>query len=276
MNDTAETRSILLNIRADTGVAVLTLNRPAQYNAFNLAMVAQWQAALMQVESDAGIRALVVTGAGKAFCAGGDMHELEGFTGMDALQRKAYLWENVHRIPLLLERIDCPVIAALNGTARGAGLDMALMCDLRVMDAGAVVAESYIDVGLMPGDGGAWLLPRLVGLSRALELLWTGDPMDARTALDIGLVNRVAPEGQALDEAITLAERIARQPAHAVRFTKRAAYQAVGAGVSLRTHLDAVSSHMAVLEDTPEFRQRVTAFRQKQRDKRADTDVPNP
>jgi enoyl-CoA hydratase/carnithine racemase len=259
--------SILLEVRADSGVAVLTLNRPAQYNAFNLEMIAQWRAALARVETDAAIRALVVTGAGKAFCAGGDMQELESFLAMDALQRKNYLWENVHQVPLLLERIDCPVIAALNGTARGAGLDMALMCDLRVMDEGSVVAESYIHMGLMPGDGGGWFLPRLVGLPRALELLWTGDPVDAKTAKEIGLVNQVAPAGQALAQAVALAERIARQSTHAVRFTKRAAYQAAGTSVSLRAHLDAVSSHMAVIEGMPEFRQRVEAFRDKQRNR---------
>lgn len=265
MNTTPTSQPILLEVRENTGVAILTLNRPAQYNAFNLAMITQWRAALARVENDPSIRALVVTGAGKAFCAGGDMQELESFLGMDALQRKNYLWENVHQVPLALERIDCPVIAALNGTARGAGLDMALMCDLRVMDEGSVVAESYIHMGLMPGDGGAWFLPRLVGLPRALELLWTGDPLDAKTAREIGLVNQVTPAGQALAQALALAERIARQPVHAVRFTKRAAYQAAAAGVSLRAHLDAVSSHMAVIEGMPDFRERVEAFRDKQR-----------
>jgi enoyl-CoA hydratase/carnithine racemase len=260
-----DNQCILMDVREDTGVAVLTLNRPSQYNAFNLEMISQWRAALARVESDSRIRALVVTGAGKAFCAGGDMQELESFLTMDALQRKNYLWENVHQVPLALERIDCPVIAALNGTARGAGLDMALMCDLRVMDEGSVVAESYIHMGLMPGDGGAWFLPRLVGLSRALELLWTGDPVDAATAKEIGLINQVAPASQALAQALALAERIARQPTHAVRFTKRAAYQAAGTGIALRAHLDAVSSHMAVIEGMSEFRERVEAFRDKQR-----------
>lgn len=268
MSDDSKAPSVLLEVRQDTGVAVLTLNRPAQYNAFNLDMIGLWRAALARVETDNAIRALVVTGAGKAFCAGGDMEELESFLAMDALQRKAYLWENVHQVPLALERIDCPVIAALNGTARGAGLDMALMCDLRVMDEATVVAESYIHMGLMPGDGGAWFLPRLVGLARALELLWTGDAIDAKTAREIGMVNQVAPPGQALQQAVALAERIAGQSTHAVRFTKRAAYQASGAGVALRAHLDAVSSHMAVIEGMPDFRQRVEAFRDRQRNNR--------
>lgn len=261
--------SILFDRHADTGVAVLTLNRPERFNAFNRDMIGQWRAALARVETDISIRALVVTGSGKAFCAGGDMDDLESFLPMGALERRSYLWDNVHQIALLLERIDCPVLAALNGTARGAGLDMALMCDLRVMDQSAVLAESYISMGLMPGDGGSYFLPRLVGIPRALELLWTGDAIDADTALGIGLVNRLAAPGEALKEALALAERIARQPTQAIRFIKRAVYQSMNGGVSLRGHLDAISSHMAVLEDMPEFRERVQAFKQRSRKKSA-------
>jgi enoyl-CoA hydratase/carnithine racemase len=258
-------RSILFDVDAATGVAVLTLNRPERFNAFDLEMIGAWRQALARVESDASIRALVVTGAGKAFCAGGDMDELQSFMTMNALERKDFLWKNVHQIALALERIDCPVIAAINGTARGAGLDMALMCDLRVMDAEALVAESYIGVGLMPGDGGAWFLPRIVGVSRALDLLWTGEPVDAQTALRLGLADRVAEPGEALATARALAERIARQPGEAVRFIKRAVYDSMRGNASLRAHLDAVSSHMAVLEDLPDFRDRVESFRKRPR-----------
>jgi len=191
------------------------------------------------------------------------MDDLESFLSMDAFERKAYLWERVHRIPLALERIDCPVIAALNGTARGAGLDMALMCDLRVIDESVVLAESYIAMAVMPGDGGSYFLPRLVGVPRALELLWTGDPITARQAESIGLVNHVTPDGEALSRATELAQRIAAKPTQAIRFTKRAVMQ--GATMSLRAHLDMLSSHMSVLEDLPEFRDRVRAFRDRKR-----------
>jgi enoyl-CoA hydratase/carnithine racemase len=259
------TAPLLFDVDAATGVAMITLNRPQRLNAFDMTMIGLWREALAQVEKDRAIRALIVTGAGSAFCAGGDMDELETFLTLSAIERKNYLWDNVHQVPLALERIDCPVIAALNGTARGAGMDMALMCDLRIMDASAVLAESYIAMGLMPGDGGAWFLPRLVGLARALELLWTGDPIDADTALRIGLVNHVAPTGTALAQAMALAQRIARQPTHAVRFTKRVALQAATNQASLRSHLDAVSSHMAVIEDLPDFKERVEAFRKRQR-----------
>jgi enoyl-CoA hydratase/carnithine racemase len=255
--------SVLFEVEPDSGVGVITLNRPGRLNAFNLEMIERWRATLEQVIGNPGIRCLLVTGAGRAFCAGGDIDDLESFLTGSALVRKNYLWEHVQQIPLLLERIDCPVIAAINGTARGAGLDMALMCDLRVMDADAVVAESYISMGLVPGDGGAWFLPRLIGLSRALELLWTGDSVDANLALQIGLVNRIAPVGAALATALELARRIAKQPTHPIRMMKRLAHQ--GLGMTLRAHLDQVSSHMAVVEDLPEFRERLTAFQDRGR-----------
>jgi 2-(1,2-epoxy-1,2-dihydrophenyl)acetyl-CoA isomerase len=257
--------SLLFDLDASTGVATLTLNRPERLNAFDLPMIDAWRAALARVEADRAVRALIVTGAGRAFCAGGDMDELRSFMSMNALERKDFLWRNVHQIGLLLERIDCPVIAAINGTARGAGLDMALMCDLRVLDGDAQIAESYISMGLMPGDGGAWFLPRLVGVSRALDLLWSGDPVDAQTALRIGLVDRVAPPGEALASARALAERLARQPQEAVRFIKRAVRDSMAGATSLRAHFDAVSSHMSVLEDLPAFRERVAAFERRQR-----------
>ena len=264
MSETHLAAPILFALDSD-GVGTLTLNRPQKFNAFNAAMIREWRSALEHVAANRQVRALVVTGSGEAFCAGGDMDDLESFLSMSPLEKKDYLWKNVHHIPQLLEQIDCPVIAAINGTARGAGLDMALMCDLRVMDANVVVAESYIRMALMPGDGGGWFLPRLVGLSKALELLWTGDEVDAETALRIGMVNRIAPPGQALAQALDLARRIARQPSEAIRFTKRAVYDNMNGAMSLRAHLDAVSSHMAVLEEIPDFKDKVAAFRQRRK-----------
>ncbi|MGA0570000.1 enoyl-CoA hydratase/isomerase family protein [Variovorax sp. VNK109] len=260
MTDSHQDALILYSVD-DDGVATLALNRPNKFNAFNAEMIRQWRAALEKVAEDRRVRVLVVTGRGEAFCAGGDVDDLEAFLAMDALEKKNYLWQNVHHIPQLLERIDCPVIAAINGTARGAGLDMALMCDLRIMDSAAVVAESYIRMALMPGDGGGWFLPRIVGVPKALELLWTGEEVDAQAALAMGLANRLAPAGQALQVALELARRIARQPCEAIRFTKRAVYDNMNGSMTLRSHLDAVSSHMALLEALPDFSDRVAAFR---------------
>jgi len=248
---------------ADNGVATLMLNRPERFNAFNLEMVNRWADLLESARKDDRIKVVVVTGAGKAFCAGGDMDELESFLTMDAAGKKSFLWDNVHRIPLALQRLDRPVIAALNGTARGAGLDMALMCDLRVAERSTIFAESYISMGVMAGDGGCYFLPRLVGVSKALELLWTGETITATEAERIGMVSRVVDDGQALAAALALADKIAKQPPAAIQFIKRATYQSMT--MSLEAHLDQISSHMAVLEDMPAFRERVSAFKQRRK-----------
>ena len=245
------------------GIGTLTLNRPAQLNAFDLPMIEAWRAALESAEADDRVRVIVVTGTGRAFCAGGDFDEMAKFSELDSLGRKNFLYRHVHRIALTLERMEKPVIAAINGAARGAGCDMALMCDLRVMASSATLAESYIDIGLMAGDAGAWFLPRLIGTARALELFWTGRTVDAQEAERIGMVNRVVPDEELMAATYALARTIAAKPQQAVRFFRRAVYQSQT--MALATHLDMVSSHMAVLEDTPEHRDGIAAFRSRMR-----------
>ncbi len=247
----------------DKGIAVITLNRPERFNAFHQGLVDEWYDALQKVAGNPEAKVVILTGAGKAFCAGGDVDEMMGFLEKDSLDRKNFLWEHVHKIALTLERLDRPVIAALNGTARGAGLDMALMCDIRIAAKSAVFAESYVNVGLMPGDGGTYFLPRLIGIPRALEMFWTGREVTAEEAERMGFVNRVVPDGEAFDAAYELALKIASQPQQAIRFAKRAMYQSLNA--SLTMHLDMVSSHMAVLEDLPAFRERLEAFKKRKK-----------
>ncbi len=256
-------KSILLEKNDNTGVAVLTLNRPDQFNAFNREMVNLWADTLIDIAADKNVRAMVLTGAGKAFCAGGDMDELDGFLTMKMSERKSFLYDNVYRVMRQVHSMDIPIIAALNGTARGAGLDMALMCDIRIADRSAVFAESYISMGLVAGDGGSYFLPRLVGLSKALELLWTGDAVSGEEAAQIGMVSRVVDDGQALAEAVKLAERIAKQPTEAVQMMKRATIQSFS--TTLDSHLDMISSHMAILEDSSAFKERVAAFQARRR-----------
>lgn len=254
--------SDILKFEVDDGVAVITLNRPDKLNAFNRAMIKDWLAALEECEHRDDVRVVVLTGAGRAFCSGGDVGD------MDRSERtnwttKDYLWEQIHRIPLALERIDKPVIAALNGPATGAGLDMALMCDLRFAAEEAKFAETYIKVGLVPGDGGAYFLPRLVGLPKALELLWTGDFVDAREAERIGLVNRVYPGAQLMEETLRFARRLADGPSRAMRMTKRLVYQSQR--LDLRTSLDLVSSHMGLVTQGDEHKEGVRAFIEKRK-----------
>lgn len=253
---------IRLDVDAD-GIATLTLNRPEQLNAFNLKMIEAWRAALESAEADERVKVVVVTGAGRAFCAGGDFEEMAKFSDMNSLDRKNFLYRNVHRIPLALERMDKPIIAAINGAARGAGLDMALMCDLRLMAQSATLAETYINIGLIAGDAGSWFLPRLIGTARALELFWTGRVVGAEEAERIGMVNRIVPDAELLTAAYELARTIASKPQQAVRFFRRAVYQSQT--MALGAHLDMVSSHMAVLEDLPEHRAGIAAFRSRAR-----------
>ena len=243
---------------ADDGVAVLELNRPERLNAFNRQMIGEWREALAQIADDRRIRAVVLTGAGRAFCAGGDADEMTEMQTAGNVERKEYLWRSIQKIPLAMERLEQPIIAAVNGTARGAGLDMALMCDIRLCGTSSTFAESYINMGVISGDGGTWFLPRVIGVSRALELLWTGRVVDAAEAERIGMVNRVVPDADVRSEALALARSIAAQPPQAVALMKRAVYH--GLTGTLAAHLDMVSSHMAVVFDTPEFNQRLNAF----------------
>ena len=244
------------------GIATITLNRPDRLNAFTLEMIDLWVEALQDARENDAVRVVVVTGAGRAFCSGGDVGNMASGSreAMTGLQHKQWL-EVVHRVPLTLETLDKPVIAALNGAAAGAGLDMALMCDLRFAAEGARFSEAYVKVGLIPGDGGTYFLPRLVGPARALELLWTGDFVDAREAERIGLVNRVVPPDQLMPTTYEFAGRLASGPTVAIRTIKRAVYQ--GLRTDLRAHLDLISSHMAFIRQTEDHREGARAFVEK-------------
>jgi 2-(1,2-epoxy-1,2-dihydrophenyl)acetyl-CoA isomerase len=169
--------------------------------------------------------------------------------------------ESVHRIPLTLSTLDKPVLAAVNGSATGAGMDMALMCDLRFASAKARFSASYVKMGLVPGDGGAWYLPRLVGVAKALELLWSGDFIEAQEAERLGIVNRVLPEEELVAFTLEFARKLARGPQTAIQLIKRAVYE--GLTLDLRTSLDLISSHMAVVTATPDHHEAVQAFLEK-------------
>lgn len=256
-------------------IATITLNRPEKLNAFSVNMIKGWVEALKDAQDDDSVRVILVTGAGKAFCAGGDVQAMkrgEGFFSEEdfppagannAYHKKKSLWELIHRVPLTLENIDKPVICAVNGDAVGAGCDMALMCDLRIAADSARFSEGYVKLGLVPGDGGAFLLPRLVGLPRALELLWTGDMISARDAWQMGLVNRVVPGENLLEETYRLANKIAQGPPLAIRMIKRAVYQ--GLKSDLKTSLDLISSHMAIITETLDHREGVNALLEKRK-----------
>jgi 2-(1,2-epoxy-1,2-dihydrophenyl)acetyl-CoA isomerase len=253
--------SELLYEVGDDKVATITLNRPDRLNAFTAEMIDRWVEALEDARRNDAVNVVVVTGAGRAFCSGGDVGGMsERRADIPGLDHKQWL-EMIHRVPLTLDTLDKPVIAAMNGVAVGAGLDMALMCDIRYAAAGTRFSEGYVKVGLIPGDGGTYFLPRLIGTARALELLWTGDFISAEDAERIGLVNRVLPPELLLESAHELAARLASGPSTALRIIKRAVYQ--GQRMDLRTHLDLISSHMAVIRQTEDHREGARAFVEK-------------
>jgi enoyl-CoA hydratase/carnithine racemase len=214
----------LLNLEIHGAIAVLTLNRPETMNA--LGSVGDGKAirsVCEEVNQNPSIRCAVLTGAGRAFSAGGDLKAMQAhegtFAGGGATIRENYRRE-IHMLSRALYEMDIPTIAAVNGPAIGLGCDIACLADIRIASEQARFGVTFLKVGLIPGDGGAWLLQRVIGFSRAAELLYTGDLIDARTAAEWGLVSRVVPHERLLDEAIAMAERIAAQPPHALRLAK--------------------------------------------------------
>jgi enoyl-CoA hydratase/carnithine racemase len=243
-------------------IALMTLNRPEARNAFSPEMISLWCRHLEEARQDDRISVIIVTGKGDTFCSGGDIRDMaEG--KLRSWDMKRFLWDGVHRIALTLEDLDKPVIAAINGAAMGAGLDMALMCDLRTCSDRARLAESYIQMGLVPGDGGAYFLPRLVGIGKALELLLTGDVLTPQEALEMGLVNHVVPHEELMEKTMNLARRIAAKPPLAIRMTKRAVSQAQGG--ALRSHLDYISSQVALLSESEDHQEAAKAFLEKRK-----------
>ena len=241
-------------------VATLTLNRPDKLNAFTGPMIERWAWALNEAQRDPDVNVVVVTGAGKAFCSGGDVARM-GQGEPTPLDHKNTLWEHIHRVPKALEQMDKPVIAMVNGVAVGAGMGMAVMCDLRIASDAARFSTGYVRVGLVPGDGDTYFLPRLVGSAKALELLWTADFIEAPEAERLGIVNRVVPANRLAEETFALARKIADGPQVPIRMIKRLVYQSLR--LDLRTHLDLVSSHMAVVRDTEDHKEGVQAFKEK-------------
>jgi 2-(1,2-epoxy-1,2-dihydrophenyl)acetyl-CoA isomerase len=247
-----------LKFSVTDGIARIVLDRPERMNAFTFEMIDAWLAALEQCKTDDAVKVVIVTGTGNSFCSGGDIVEMGDRLDHTPEQRKNELFHRIERIPLALEDLDKPVIAAVNGVATGAGMDMALMCDIRYAAASTRFAETYVKVGLVPGAGGAHFLPRLVGVSKALELFLTGDFIDSQEALRIGIVNKVFPDDALSQEVDKIARKMAKAPSLTLRMTKRAIYQ--GMRNDLRTNLDMISSHYAVITSSQEHKDLVRSF----------------
>ena len=245
-------------------VVTLTMNQPDKPNppTGNTA-VDEFLAATARIEADASVRAVILTGADPAFSAGGDIRTMQEQAGPDvspARIRQDYR-QGIQRLPLALFNLEVPVIAAVNGPAMGAGLDLACMCDLRIASDKARFAESFVKLGIIPGDGGAWLLPRVIGMARASELAFTAEVIDAPQALAWGLVSRVVPHAELMDSARALAEKIAVHPPQAMRMTKKLMREALH--TRLDTLLELSAAYQALAHKTPEHAEAVSAFLEK-------------
>ncbi|GAA0570906.1 crotonase/enoyl-CoA hydratase family protein [Craurococcus roseus] len=248
-------------------VVLLTLNAPERRNA--ISTFADCDAvvdACGRVNRDRTVRCVILTGAGSAFCSGGDLKAMRDkrgiMEGSHADLRENYR-RGVQRMAQALYDCDAPTIAAVNGPAIGLGLDVANMCDIRIASEKASFAESFIKVGIVPGDGGAWLLPRVVGMSMALEMSFTGEALDAQAALAARLVSRVVPEGELLPAARDLARRIAANPPDALRMTKRLLRE--GQYMRFSSLLELSAAYQALAHSTDDHKEAVNAMLEKRR-----------
>lgn len=268
----AEYREILFEQSGD--IAVLTLNRPDIRNAFtHQEMIDEIVDVCQKVQDAETVSVLVVTGAGSSFSAGGnvkDMYRKEGMFSGDPNDIRQNYRKGIQRITLAFQRLDVPAIAAVNGPAMGAGCDLTCMCDIRIASENARFGETFVSVGLIPGDGGAFLLPRVVGFSKALELAFTARVIDATEALRIGLVSEVTPPEKLLERAMEVAAEIAQHPARILRLAKRLFY--LSQGRSLEETLELSCSFQALCHHSPEHMAALETFfaRQKKRSGRED------
>ncbi len=242
-------------------VATITLNRPEKLNAFTGTMREDLLAALRSCESDDAIRAVVITGAGRAFCAGGDVAFMSELQASNDVTTFRGLLDAGRDVILAIASMTKPVIASINGTAAGAGCNLALACDYRIASDAAKLSESFVKIALHPDWGGTWLLPRLVGRARALELLLTGRAVDAQEALAIGLVDRVVPAANLAAETENLAAAFASTPPIPARGIKRAL--ALSEQHDLRTQLELEAEHQLACFLSDDARARIAAFAKK-------------
>lgn len=248
------------------GILTLTMNQPETRNALtgNNA-VQEFVDACAAIALDTSVRVVIITGAGPVFCSGGNVKDMRRFFEQDIAPdriREEYR-QGIQRLPKALCNLDVPVIAAVNGPAVGAGLDLTCMADLRIAASTATFAESFVKVGIIPGDGGAWLLPRVVGRSKAAEMAFTGEALTAQEALACGLVSQVVEPGELMAAAHKLAERIAVNPPAVMRMTKRLLRE--GENSTLESLLELSAAYQAIAHKTAEHKEAVMAFVEKRK-----------
>ena len=259
------TDAVLYEEKGD-GIVVLTLNDPKTRNALGDEIINGIVTSCARINADTSVRCMILTGAGEGFSSGGnvkEMREKKGlFGGAPVDMRRAYQ-HGIHKIPKALYDLEVPSICAVNGAAIGAGCDTTLMCDIRIAGKKAQFAESFLRVGLVSGDGGAWFLPRVVGLSRAYEMTLTGDVIDAEKAEKWGIVSKIVDDDKLMEEALAMAKRIAAFPPHSIRLNKRLLRESQG--VSLPVALEMASAMQALAQSTDDQHEAVNAMLDKRK-----------
>jgi len=247
-------------------IATITLNRPESLNAFTDTLISEWVEAIEAAQADKNVRVLVVTGAGRGFCSGMDVKGAASRSGEPPpiYTRRNYMKLGVHRVPRVLEYLDKPYIAAINGPAAGAGMDMASMADIRIMSDKARVGMTYIRMGLLPGDAGCYFLPRIVGIAKALELIWSAKMIDAEEALRIGYVSKVVPHDDLMKETKEFCRQFIQAPV-ATQFAKRFVWR----GIDLYRNINLEMAEMAMVinSSSPDTREGPTAWVEKREPK---------
>ncbi len=250
------------------GIGMVRLNSPDTLNAIgSLEDCNDLVGALQRIDGDRSVRVMILTGAGRAFSSGGNIKGIKERNGIGPLDQpdstRANYRAGVQRVTRAFMDLEVPAIAAINGHAIGLGLDLACLCDMRIAAASAKMAASFIKVGIVPGDGGAWSLSRVVGYARASELFFTGDVFGADDALAFGLVSRVVADESLMDAAMALAERIAANPPRALRLTKRLLRQAQHQAMDDVLELSA--AFQAIVHETADHAEAVNALLEKRR-----------
>jgi 2-(1,2-epoxy-1,2-dihydrophenyl)acetyl-CoA isomerase len=251
-----------ITVEREGAVARITLNRPEKLNALTQVMSNELVDAFTGIAKDGGVRAVVLTGAGRGFCAGQDLTEFEAsYRAGDRPDIEAHLERSYHTLIPVIVDAPQPVIAAVNGVAAGAGVSLAAACDIRVASEEARFIQAFVRIGLVPDSGGTWLLPRLIGYPRALEMSMTGEQVDAQHALDIGLVTHVCPAAAFADEVAAFAARLAALPTRALAATKRLMREALTG--DLPAALKAEAAAQSEMGRTDDHLEGVMAFAEK-------------
>ena len=251
-----------LQLERRGSVVIVRMDRPDTRNALSEpSQMQEFVDLCAQMRADASVKVIVLSGNGKSFCAGGNIKDMQArdgiFAGSPYELRNTYR-DGIQRIPTALYDLDIPIIAAVNGAAIGAGLDLACMCDIRIASTKAVFAESFVKLGIVPGDGGAWLLPRIIGIPKASLMAFTGDTIDAEKALEWGLVEQLCDPQELETQAVALAERIAANPGHALRLCKRLLRE--GQHMRLDSLLELSAAYQSLAHHTEDHQEAVAAF----------------